>query len=403
MKTLVLGYGVRGRLYAAYALAHPDEYELVGVADPAADFTGGEPFRTFRDWREALAAGTGAEAAIIALPDALHCDAGSAALARGLHIMLEKPLCRTREEGERLAAAERASGRLVMSGYVLRHSPYYRELARILKSGAIGEVVSLHHLCAVSYAKAAHAFCRGNWGREADGATMLVQKCSHDFDLIGWWTGYRKCLRVASFGSLVHWRSENAPAGAAERCADCPAAVRVGCPFDARKLYEESDSLRYHFADRSDVAMAKVVRETPYGRCVYHAGNDAVDHQSVIMEFEGGVTATIEMESFSARRARVTHFYGSRGEIAADGETIEVMPFGRAPYAIRPETHGAHGGGDDGLMADFARLARTVTPSRAASILAGDLATLDLAFRAEESRRGEISNIPGSVDPGVSR
>ena len=387
MKTLVLGYGVRGRLYAAYALAHPDEYELVGVADPAADFTGGEPFRTFRDWREALAAGTGAEAAVIALPDALHCDAGCAALARGLHIMLEKPLCRTREEGKRLAAAERASGRLVMSGYVLRHSPYYRELARILESGAIGEIVSLHHLCAVSYAKAAHAFCRGNWGREADGATMLVQKCSHDFDLIGWWLGYRECRHVASFGSLVHWRPENAPTGAAERCVECPAEVRAGCPFDAVKLYEMSDALRYHFADRSDAAMAKIVRETPYGRCVYHAGNDAVDHQTVIMDFAGGITATLEMESFSARRARVSRFYGTRGEIVADGETIEILPFGGERRVVHTESRGPHGGGDDGLLSDFAKVARNIAPGEAARLLERDLATLDVAFRAEEARK----------------
>lgn len=379
MKVLILGHGVRGRTYEQYARAHPGEYEIAAIADPVS------PSATVRDWTDALE--TPADAAIIALPDRLHCAAAKAALAKGLHILLEKPIGCSWAECEEIKAAAARARRLVLTGYVLRFAAYYRRLTEVLRSGVIGELTSIHHLAAISYGKAAHAFCRGNWAREADGTSTLVQKCTHDFDLIAWWARGKACTRMASFGSLMHWRPQNAPAGAAARCTDCPAAVRAACPFDAHRLYCERTDLRYHFPDESDAAMEKVVAESPYGRCVYACGNDAVDHQTVLMEFDGGLTVTLEMESFSARRGRTTHFYGTRGEIAADGETIEIRPFIGAPQTIVPAQCGNHGGGDREIMSAFARLAATASSARYAGILEASLVSHRLAFRAEALRR----------------
>jgi len=63
---------------------------------------------------------------------------------------------------------------------------------------------------------------------------MLLAKSCHDLDWISYITGER-IEQVASFGGLKHFRPENAPAGAAERCLDC--AVEDGCPYSALKLY----------------------------------------------------------------------------------------------------------------------------------------------------------------------
>ncbi|MCR5414508.1 MAG: Gfo/Idh/MocA family oxidoreductase [Kiritimatiellae bacterium] len=387
LKALVLGYGIRGRTYAAYAARHPREFELAGLADPAAEFPADSPYPRFRTWEEALAADTGAEAAIIALPDRLHLPAAEAALAKGMHVLLEKPLGCTWDECEKIRAARARAGKMVLAGYVLRYSPYYRELREIVASGEIGELTSVHHLAAISYGKASHAFCRGNWSVESEGTGMLVNKCSHDFDLIEWWTKGRRCRKISSFGSLMHWRPQERPQGAAERCEDCPAQVRAGCPFDARRLYCEREDLRYHFADMSDAAMDKVVKESRYGRCVYAGGNDSVDHQTVLMDFDGGLTIILEMESYSKERRRVSHFFGTRGEIVADEKTIEVKPFLGGDRTVYPDTAGAHGGGDAGIMAQFAFLARKASKERYASILDGALESHRLAFLAEESRK----------------
>lgn len=394
MRAVILGYGARGRTYAQYALSHPSEYELVAIADPLLEHGGDAPPgpARFGDWRQALdaAGGLGAEAAVVALPDRLHCEAAVAALSLGLHVLLEKPAGCTWQECEHIRAAQRASRRLVLTGYVLRFATYYRVLMETLRAGEIGKLVSIHHLVEIGFGKAAHAFCRGNWGREEDGASTLVQKCTHDFDLIEWWTGGRMPLRVHSCGSLVHWRPEDRPQGAAARCIACAESTRRACPFDAVRLYLEQKDLRYHFADESDAAMRELLERSPYGRCVYSCGNDAVNRQNVIMEFPGGLIATLEMVSFSARRRRLTRFYGTRGEIVADGEKISITPFIGEPRTITPRQEGRHGGGDREIMAEFARLAKSASSERYAALLDAALTSHRIAFLAEESRKSQI-------------
>ncbi len=378
VKAIILGYGIRGRAYAAYAETHPHEVEIVGVADPL----GGD----WPDWAAALQSSVAADAVIIALPDHLHLKATLSALAKGYHVLLEKPIGCTWAECEEIKRAQRAAQKLVLTGYVLRYASFYQKLRELLTQNVIGEITSVHHLAAISFGKASHAFCRGNWSVEADGTGMLVNKCTHDFDLIEWWTRGKACQKIASFGSLFHWRKENQPAGAADRCVDCPKAVRTRCPFDAYKLYYDSHELRYHFEDESDEAILKMIETSRYGRCVYACGNDSVDHQTVLMEYEGGLTITLEMESYSQQRHRTTHFYGTRGELVADEETIQIKPFLGEVQTITPPQEGAHGGGDREIMTAFVKFIRNGSPARYNEILDVALESHRLAFLAEESR-----------------
>ncbi len=378
VKAIILGYGIRGRAYAAYAETHPHEVEIVGVADPL----GGD----WPDWAAALQSSVAADAVIIALPDHLHLKATLSALAKGYHVLLEKPIGCTWAECEEIKRVQRAAQKLVLTGYVLRYASFYQKLRELLTQNVIGEITSVHHLAAISFGKASHAFCRGNWSVEAEGTGMLVNKCTHDFDLIEWWTRGKACQKIASFGSLFHWRKENQPVGAADRCVDCPKAVRTRCPFDAYKLYYDSHELRYHFEDESDEAILKMIETSRYGRCVYACGNDSVDHQTVLMEYEGGLTITLEMESYSQQRHRTTHFYGTRGELVADEETIQIKPFLGEVQTITPPQEGAHGGGDREIMTAFVKFIRNGSPARYNEILDVALESHRLAFLAEESR-----------------
>ena len=387
VRAIILGYGIRGRTYASYASSHPDEFEIAGLADPVAKFPDNPPYPTWKSWEEALDAGIRADAVIISLPDRLHCQATVKALEKGYHVLLEKPIGCTWEECLTIKAAQRAARRLVLTGYVLRFAPFYRKLREVVQSGVIGDLTSVHHLAAISYGKAAHAYCRGNWSVEAKGTGMLVNKCTHDFDLIEWWTKGRQCRRVSSFGSLFHWRSENRPEGAADRCLECPESVRAKCPFDAVKIYYDNTDLRYHFADESDEAILEMIRTSPYGRCVYACGNDSVDHQTVLMDYDGGLTIILEMESYSQQRTRLTHFYGTRGEIIADERKIEILPFIGDSMTLYPQQNGHHGGGDREIMTDFVRMVRTASPDRYAFILDAALESHRIAFLAEQSRK----------------
>ena len=53
--------------------------------------------------------------------------------------------------------------------------------------------------------------------------------------------------------------------------------------------------------------VADALKTSPHGVCVYEAGNDVVDHQTVTLEYEGGVTASIVMSAckYSAPRDEI--------------------------------------------------------------------------------------------------
>lgn len=55
-------------------------------------------------------------------------------------------------------------------------------------------------------------------------------------------------------------------------------------------------------ADILDIEnVTEALKTSPYGACVYEAGNDVVDHQVVNVEYEGGITASITMSACKLR------------------------------------------------------------------------------------------------------
>jgi predicted dehydrogenase len=83
----------------------------------------------------------GVDGVVIATPTATHAEAVEEALPLGVPVFVEKPLTADAASARRLAAA--APDRLfVMDKW--RYHPGVRELARIARSGELGEVVGLH-------------------------------------------------------------------------------------------------------------------------------------------------------------------------------------------------------------------------------------------------------------------
>jgi predicted dehydrogenase len=70
--------------------------------------------------------------------DEYHTDAVVAALNRGLHVLVEKPMCLSPREAEAIIAARDRSGAIVMVGYMRRFAPAFVEATR--RIGAFGQV-----------------------------------------------------------------------------------------------------------------------------------------------------------------------------------------------------------------------------------------------------------------------
>ncbi|GAA0905412.1 MULTISPECIES: Gfo/Idh/MocA family protein [Streptomyces violaceusniger group] len=405
LRLAVAGAGARGTGYAALAAAGETPVAFTAVAEPRdarraafAEQYGVPLDHRYADWRELAEAPRLADAVLITLQDAQHIGAVEAFAARGYDILLEKPMATGMEECDRITEAATSAGVSLTVCHVMRYSPYTRRLKELLDSGRIGDLVSVQHLEPIGYWHFAHSYVRGNWRREDLSSFLLLTKSCHDIDWLGHLVG-QPVAAVSSFGSLSHFRAENAPAGASGRCVSC--AVEPDCPYSAGKLYpvglREGGVKRYFTRIVADEMTAEAVEtalaEGPYGRCVYACDNDIVDHQVVNLQYEGGVTASFTLTAFTPQENRHTKLFGTHGQITGDGRTIEIYDFRTDERTVIDTDNGGasaaegHGGGDAGLIEAFVRAHHEGRPDL---LLTGPEASRDshrVVFSAERSRR----------------
>lgn len=414
---LVLGAGSRGTTYADHLAAHPEQGEVVAVAEPDpyrraafAQRHGLPADRVFASWQDALAAPRLADAVTVTTQDSDHVGPALAAAAKGYHVLLEKPIAPTEAETRRLVESVQAAGVLLAVCHVLRYTPHTIALMQLLEAGAIGDVMSIEHLEPVGWWHAAHSFVRGNWRNEEISSPMLLAKSCHDLDWLLAVAG-RPCERVSSFGSLGHFTRAHQPAGAADRCLECPSHIESACPYSARRIYlgalergETGWPVNVITDDVSREGVLGALEHGPYGRCVYACDNDVVDHQVVLMEFEGGLTASFTMTAFSTMRGRNTRIFGTHGEITTDSRVITVDDFRTGERRVIDTdvnadegAAGGHGGGDAGLMTAFTSALRHGDPSLLPSTAEESLRSHLMVFAAERARRsGTVEVVPKS-------
>lgn len=397
---VVLGAGSRGNSYAAYAKEHPDQLQIVAVAEPRSDRRAlfAEEFGIpeegqFASWQELLARPRMADCAFVCTLDDDHTEPAIRAMELGYHLLLEKPMSNTEEECRAIVDAADRTDRKLAVCHVLRYTPFYMTLKELIDDGAIGEITALNQIENVGYWHQAHSFVRGNWRTVRETSPMILQKSCHDMDIILWLVG-RDCKRVQSFGSLRHFTPKNAPEGAPERCTDgCPHAD--SCPYDATKLYLDMTRTGWPVdvisTDLSEGGRRRALEEGPYGRCVYHCDNDVVDRQVVNLEFEGGAVATFTMTAFSADFSRQLKIFGTQGQITADMGTRQIVlhRFGEEKQTVSVDTAASgHGGGDFGILRDFLRVLREGGESRTSAHVS--LQSHLICFAAERSRTEHI-------------
>jgi predicted dehydrogenase len=123
--------------------------------------------------------------------------------------------------------------------------------------------------------------------------------------------------------------------------------------------------------------------------CVWRAGSDVVDHQTVTMELEDGATVTLVMHGHSHAEERTMRYDGTRATLRGVfgvSQEIEVIDHatGRVERVPLDGAVGGHGGGDEGMMRSFlTALAQGRSgPTDAETSLESHL----LAFSAETAR-----------------
>jgi len=387
LTAIIVGAGHRALVYASYAREHPDELSIVAVADPrelrrqrVAGLYGLSPGHCFETAEEVAAKPRFADVVINGTMDHQHVLTSLPLLAAGYHMLLEKPFATSEAEMWRLVEAVRHYDRKVIICHVLRYTPFYAAIRRQVLDGVIGDILNVQTVEHVSYHHMAIGFIRGKWSKRSYcNSSMLMAKCCHDLDLIAWMKSGIAPRSVSSFGSNFQFRPEKAPENAGTRClVDC--SIEADCPYSARKHYIDHpfrwsfyvwESLEHVEKPTTEQKVRALETDSPYGRCVWKCDMEVVDHQSVLVEFEDGSTATHNMVGGASRPSRAVHLIGTRGEIQGVFEDRRFVirhidPRPGHEYSeqvidldVGGDMHGAfggHGGGDSRLVADFVRV-----------------------------------------------
>lgn len=397
---VLIGAGLRGGyVYSEYALEHPEEFRVVAVAEP--DETRRREFAQkhqipetmqFESYEELLEQEKLADCAMVCTQDKMHYEPVIKALEKGYHVLCEKPMSPNKQEIMEMGAMAEKYDRILSICHVLRYSPFFTKIKSLLEDGKIGRLMSIQQIEEVGYWHHAHSFVRGNWRNAEESSPMILQKCCHDMDILLWLVGSH-CKRISSFGERTFFREENAPEHAPAYCLDgCP--DRDTCPYYAPKFYLEhekavEDGLIYAVTnDISPQNVTKVLKTSPYGRCVFHCDNTVVDHQVVNLEFENQVHVSFAMCAFTKQCAREINLMGTTGQIRGNMETgrIEVLDFvsGTVENIQLHTPAKGHSGSDTAMMKEFVRtVAGEMTVKTSAAI---SVESHLIALAAEEAR-----------------
>ena len=157
----IVGYGNRGQVYAGYALDCPDEFGIAAIIDP-------NPFKLseaktrfnlsddqlFTSYEEFEAKNVACDFVVNATMDQYHYETAMKILAGKHDMLMEKPIVPNAKELMDIKNLADKNGCKVFVCHVLRYTPYYRTVKKLIADGVIGDVMTKdmnEHVCIAHY------------------------------------------------------------------------------------------------------------------------------------------------------------------------------------------------------------------------------------------------------------
>jgi len=199
VKVGMIGLGKMGISHYSIVNAHP-EVEVVGICDSSGyvldvlnKYTGVNTFKDFED----MIARAGVDAVVISTPSRLHAPMVRRCLELGVHVFCEKPFCLDPADSLALADLADQRGLVTQVGYHNRFVGAFREVKRLLDSGAVGRPTQV---LAESYGPVVLKAQGSTWrSKKEEGGGALYDYAAHPLDLLTWYFG--RPMAVA--GSLL--------------------------------------------------------------------------------------------------------------------------------------------------------------------------------------------------------
>src|SRR5258708_8649931 len=145
LKGAIVGFGFISGKGHLPAYQKRDDVEIAAIADlcPArveVARAAAPKARVYQSYSELLEREAQLDFIDIATPPSSHAEIALAALARGVHVLCEKPLTASVAEAQRLVAAARAHRRVVFPAHNYKHAPVAKFSPEVIRSGRIGTV-----------------------------------------------------------------------------------------------------------------------------------------------------------------------------------------------------------------------------------------------------------------------
>lgn len=286
-------------------------------------------------------------------PNSCHCEAILAALAAKKKVFSEKPLATSLEDCERIIEAEKKSGISIMTGFVLRYAPVYRRAKELLDSGTFGNILNISaNENRESYGGGSSMSSTRGWRRfHAKAGPYLLEKCSHDLDLLNWFAGCTP-TRVASFCGLDYF---------------IPKYSGLWDKFKHETFFTPE-------------WVPERFRINPFT-----SEKDIYDNHTVIMEYPNGIKMNFQLTLANAIPERRMYISCTEGTIIVNGGTLRYRRYGD-DHETKLEfiSRGGHGGSDL-VMAQEIMDAMLNGKSISVSGSVNGLACAKVALAADES------------------
>jgi predicted dehydrogenase len=125
----------------------------------------------------------------ICTPHHRHADLATQCLARGVSVLLEKPIAHTLDEGELLAVAAEDSTAVLGVCFQNRYNDTARRLREMLDGGALGRILGAS--ASVTWFRDAAYYTQRDWRSRwaTAGGGVLINQAIHTVDLLQWFVG----------------------------------------------------------------------------------------------------------------------------------------------------------------------------------------------------------------------
>lgn len=296
-----------------------------------------------------LFASDAVDAVLICTPHFSHPGLALAALARGLHVLVEKPLAVHKADALPLLSAPLRPGQIFGLMLNQRTDPRYRRLRDLIHGGELGRINRIQWTITDWFRTAAY-YGSGGWRATwaGEGGGILLNQCPHQLDLWQWLFGLP--ARVRAFGRLGRFHPIEVeddvtawleyPDGAAgvfiATTGEAPGTNRLEVAGERGRVVIEGDRLVF---DRNGVPASEWSRSAsdgfakpPVTSSVDHFADSGDQHVGILRNFTAAIRGGAPLIAPAAEGIAAVELANAMLLSLLDDATV-ALPIDPAAYA----------------------------------------------------------------------